>query len=380
MKIMDKQKKVRLARSVVDVEEALAVRRILLEDGYLGMGQEVRLFEEELREFFGGSEVVCVNSGTAALHLALMAVVKPGDEVLVPSFTFVASFQAITAAGGKPVACDIAPDTLLIDLNDAAKRLTKKTRVIMPVHYSGGVGDLKAVYTFAKKHKLRVIEDAAHAFGTTYHGKKIGSFGDIVCFSFDGIKNITSAEGGAIVTQDKKVLGFSKDARLLGVHKDTENRFKGRRSWEFEVLHQGYRYHMSNLFAAIGRVQLKKFLRFAAMRQAMAAKYQKELSGISGVEFLQRDYGTIVPHIFPILVKNGRRDLLRAFLQKKGIDTGIHYYPNHCLKFFAKKNARLPVTERIYGEILSLPLHPGLIGPEQNRVIAAMEEFFTGVK
>jgi len=370
-------KKIRVSKSCVNLQEAQALRRVILEDGYLGMGQEVCHFEKELGGFLKNKvQVTCVNSGTAALHLAVMSVIGPGDEVLLPSFTFVASFQAITAAGGQPVACDIDPDTLTIDLNDAAGRLTKKTRAIMPVHYSGGVGDLKAVYAFARKHKLRVIEDAAHAFGTTYQGKRVGSFGDIVCFSFDGIKNITCGEGGAVVTKDKKVVEFVKDARLLGVRKDTEKRFKGQRSWEFEVLHQGYRYHMSNLLAAIGRVQLKKFLRFAPVRQTLAKEYQKKLARISGLEFVERDYNTVVPHIFPLLVKNGRRDALRIFLQEKGIETGIHYYPNHWLKFFSKKNVHLPATERIYSEILSLPLHPGISHVDQRRVIAAIGEFF----
>ncbi len=373
---MDDHQKIRLARSVVDNKEANAVRRILLEDGYLGMGREVCLFEAELGRFFGGREVTCVNSGTAALHLAVMALVKEGNEVLVPSFTFVATFQAITAAGAKPVACDIDPDTLLIDLKDAARRITKKTRVIMPVHYSGGVGDLNAVYAFAGKHRLRVIEDAAHAFGSMYKDRKIGSFGDVICFSFDGIKSITSGEGGCIVSADKKFNAFVKDARLLGVCKDTDKRYSGERSWEFEVLHQGYRYHMSNIMAAIGRVQVNKFSRFAKTRQSLAKKYHKALSSIAGIDLLRRDYATIVPHIFPILVKNGRRDQLRAYLQKKGIETGIHYYPNHLLRFFVKKNVRLPVTENVYSRILSLPLHPALTSIEQNRVITALREFF----
>ena len=373
---MGKQKKICLARSIVDAKEAQALRRVLLEDGYLGMGKEVRCFEGELGRFFGGKySVVSVNSGTAALHLGVMAIVRPGYEVLVPSLTFVASFQAIRAAGAVPVACDIDPQTLLLDLKDASKRLTDKTRAIMPVHYAGSVGDLKAVYVFAKKHRLRVIEDAAHAFGTTYQGKRIGSFGDIVCFSFDGIKNITSAEGGAVVTRDKKVAEFVKDARLLGVRKDTEKRFKGQRSWEFDVLHQGYRYHMSNLFASIGRVQLTKFPRFASVRQSLAKTYQKKLTGIPGIELISIDLNTVVPHIFPILIKNGRRDDLRGFLQEKGIETGIHYYPNHRLKFFAKKNVCLPATDKVYLEILSLPLHPGLIRVDQKKIIAAIRQF-----
>ncbi|MBF0489185.1 MAG: aminotransferase class I/II-fold pyridoxal phosphate-dependent enzyme [Candidatus Omnitrophica bacterium] len=168
--------KIRVSKSCVGLQEVRVLRRVIMEVGYLGMGQEVQSFENELQEFLGGkSDVVCVNSGTAALHLALMSVIKPGDEVLVPSFTFVASFQAITAAGAKPVACDINPQTLIIDLEDAKKRLTKKTRAIIPVHFAGSVGNLKEVYSFAKKNKLRVIEDAAHAFGSTYQGQKVGN-------------------------------------------------------------------------------------------------------------------------------------------------------------------------------------------------------------
>ncbi len=368
---------IRLSKSVVDLKEARALQRVLLDDGYLGMGQEVRCFEEEIKSFLGGKgDVVCVNSGTAALHLAVMAVVKPGDEVLVPSFTFVASFQAITAAGAVPVACDIDPRTLLLDLKDAAKRITRRTRVVMPVHYAGVAGDLRAVYSFAKRHQLRVIEDAAHAFGTTYYGKKVGGFGDIACFSFDGIKNITSAEGGAVVTADEKVLEFIKDARLLGVHKDTDKRFSGQRSWEFEVSHQGYRYHMSNLFAAIGRTQLRKLPKFARVRQALAQRYQKELAGIKGLELTPMDLRVVVPHIFPILVKGGRRDALRAFLAQQGIESGIHYYPSHRLRFFAKPGVNCPQSDDVYARVLSLPLHPGLRMPEQLAVIKTVKEFF----
>ncbi len=369
---------IRLAKSVVDIKEAQALSGVILDDGYLGMGQEVRLFEDELKGFLGGrGAVICVNSGTAALHLAVMAVVKPGDEVLVPSFTFVASFQAITAAGAVPVACDIDPKTLLLDLKDAARRITRRTKVIMPVHYAGAVGDLKAVYSFARKYKLRVVEDAAHAFGTTYQGKKVGSFGDIACFSFDGIKNITSGEGGAVVTADKKVREFVKDARLLGVHKDTDKRFSGQRSWEFEVYHQGYRYHMSNLFAAIGRTQLKKMPKFSRSRQALASRYQKELGCVDGLDLTPMDLSVVVPHIFPILVKNGRRDGLRVFLAERGIESGIHYYPSHRLKFFSKPGVKCPRVDEVYAKVLSLPLHPDLTRVQQRTVIETVKEFLS---
>ena len=245
---------IHISRSVVGAAELEAMGRVMREDGYLGMGREVRAFEEELQEYFGGRDrqVICLNSGTAALHLAVAAVTDPGDEVLVQSLTFVATFQAISAAGAVPVACEVYPETVTLDLEDAARRITPRTRAVMPVHYASNPGDLEAIYGFARRYGLRVIEDAAHAFGCTYQGRKIGSFGDLACFSFDGIKNITSGEGGAVVTSDPRVIQSVQDARLLGVQRDTEKRYQGARSWEFDVQHQGYRYHLSNLFAAMG--------------------------------------------------------------------------------------------------------------------------------
>jgi len=373
--------KIRLSKSVLSAKEANAVRRVMLEDGYLGMGKEVQCFESELEEFIGGGvNVTCVSSGTAALQLGVMAAVKPGEEVLVQSLTFVASFQAIAAAGAVPVACEIDPSTITIDLKDAERRLTAKTKAIMPVHYASGVGDLKGIYAFAKKYGLRVIEDAAHAFGTIYNGKRIGSFGDIACFSFDGIKNITSGEGGAVVTRDSAVTRFVQDARLLGVKKDTEKRFTGQRSWEFDVTHLGYRYHMSNIFAALGRTQLARFAEFKKKRQVRAKEYVKALSGIAGIALLKNDYDKIVPHIFPVRVLGGERDALRAHLLEQNIETGIHYYPNHLLTLFGRSRVALPVTEKIYSELLTLPLHPDLTARQQEKIIASVRGFLAADK
>ena len=168
------------------------------------MGEEVQAFERELTGFFG-RQAVCVTNGTAALHLAVQGCgVGMGDEVLVPSLTYVACFQAISATGAVPVACDVDPQSFCLDWRDAEQRITAKTKAIMPVHYAGGVGDLDSIYALAQKAELRVIEDAAHAFGSSYQKRKVGSFGDIACFSFDGIKNITSGEGGCIVTDDQE--------------------------------------------------------------------------------------------------------------------------------------------------------------------------------
>jgi len=372
---------IKISKSAVGAAELEAMARVMREDGYLGMGREVRAFEEELKAYLGGREdrqVICLNSGTAALHLAVAAITRPGDEVLVQSLTFVATFQAISAAGAVPVACEVYPETVTLDLEDAARRITPRTRAVMPVHYASNPGDLEALYDFARRHGLRVIEDAAHAFGCTDNGRKIGSFGDLACFSFDGLKNITSGEGGAVVTADPGVIQAIQDARLLGVQRDTEKRYQGARSWEFDVQHQGYRYHLSNLFAAMGRVQLGRFEgEFKPRRVELARKYRQAFAGTGNLQLLAGDPGPIVPHIFPIRVLNGKRDGLRQFLQDRGIETGIHYKPNHLLSFYGGGREALPVTERLYEELLTLPLHPGLGDAEINYTIKAVREFLS---
>jgi len=355
------KKLIRLSKSCIGEAEKQAVLGVLGRE-FLGMGSEVLQFEQALTEFFG-RPVICVANGTAALHLAVQACgIGPGDEVLVPSLTYVASFQAISATGAKPVACDIDPKNYLLDLRDAERRLSSRTKAIMPVHYSGGVGDLEATYAFANQNNLRVIEDAAHAFGTRYMGKRVGGFGDVACFSFDGIKNITSGEGGCIVTDDPVILRKVQDARLLGVEKDTENRYAGRRSWEFDVANQGWRYHMSNIMAAIGLEQLKRFPEMAAKRQNLALKYDELLKNHSHIQPLLRDYDSVVPHIYVVRIEGMlNRKSLQEKMLASGIQTGFHYQPNHLLSLYCDLDSLpLPETNKVFPELLTLPLHPDI--------------------
>jgi dTDP-4-amino-4,6-dideoxygalactose transaminase len=352
-------KNIRLSKSVIGQEEINAVADVLKYE-YLGMGDYVKKFEDELSIFFG-RDVTLVNTGTAALHLALQGIgLRQNDEVLVQSLTYVASFQAIRATGAKPIACEVYPDTLTIDIEDAKKKITSRTKAVMPVHYAGNTGNLDAIYKFAEEYKLRVVEDAAHAFGTTYKGKLVGSFGDICCFSMDGIKNITSGEGGCIITDDKIVQKIIKDARLLGVENDTESRFKGARTWDFDVKYQGWRFHMSNIMAAIGLTQLLKFPLFKQKRQRLAKLYQNELKGV--VKLLDCNYSDVVPHIMVVRVDPSKRELLKATLKEQGVATGIHYKPNHLLSLFCynQDNSTLRKTEKIYTELITLPLHHDL--------------------
>lgn len=369
---------IRLSRSLVGEEEKAALARVI-DGGYLGMGEEVRLFEQELAAYLGTDRhVICVNTGTAALQLAVSSLgLGEGDEVLVPTITYVASFQAIRATGARPVACDVRPGDLYLDVEDAARRLTPRTKAVMPVHYASGTAGLDAVYAFAGQHGLRVIEDAAHSIGGSHAGIKVGAAGDVVCFSFDGIKNITSGEGGAIVTADSEVARLARDARLLGVERDTEARFSAKRSWTFDVHHQGYRYHMSNLMAALGRAQLAKIDGFCARRQVLAARYREDLAGINAISILDLDWDEIVPHIFVIRVAGGQRDALAGYLKEKGIETGFHYQPNHKLSYFADGHT-FPQADRAAEEILTIPLHAALTDDEQAQVIAAVRHFAGG--
>lgn len=372
----------RLSRSIVGEKEADAVRRVIVEDGYLGMGSEVHRFEEDLAAYLGveACQLATANTGTAALTLAVDAA-APGrfgagerGSVLVPSLTFVASFQAVAACGCTPIPCEVLTETGTIDLEDAEKRLRPDTFAIMPVHYASNPYGIDETYEFARRHGLRVIEDAAHAFGCRHKGKKIGSFGDIICFSFDGIKNITSGEGGLVVAMNKGEAGVMQDARLLSVHKDTQARFQGGRTWDPDVVRQGWRFHMSNIMAAIGRVQLNRLEgEFIPARKRLSSLYRELLGADERVAFLATSpEDDICPHIQPLRVKGGRMPEVRQYLLDHDIPVGVHYKPNHLLTYF--KSDPLPKTEALFSELMTLPLHPGLSEDDVRLVCATIRE------
>ena len=350
-----KMRKIRLSKSSIGDIEKQAVLKVLDEE-YLGMGKNVMQFEIAIKEYLATDmEVVCVNTGTSALHLALAALdFNESDEILVPTITYVASFQAISALGLKPIPCDIDPDTIFIDKDDIKRRITKKTRAIMPVHYASSSKGMESIYEIASEFGLRVIEDAAQGFGCLRNGKKVGSSGDIICFSFDGVKNITCGEGGAILSSDLKFIQKVRDMRLLGVEKDSEKRYLGQRSWDFDVKLQGFRYHMSNIMAAIGIAQLSRINGFISKRKELARLYVDLLKDVDEVDYLKFDFDDVTPYVFVIKAKN--RDGLRNFLLENGIETGIHYKPNHLLTKF-NTSYSLPRSEKIYNEILTLPCH-----------------------
>ncbi len=351
--------------------------RDVFASGYFGLAAKVVEFEQRIASQIGAGAVVATNSGTSALHLALDALgIGRGDEVIVPSLTFVACFQAIAATGATPVACDVLSDSLLIDVQDARRRITPRTKAIMPVHYGGRPCDMDALLELARPSRLRVVEDAAHAFGSSHRGRRVGSFGDVACFSFDSIKNITCGEGGAVVCRDDRLAGLMRRKRLLGIERkgQTSTSWK-ERGWHFEVETLGFRYHMSAINAAIGIVQLRKLAAFVARRRAICARYDAALAEERGISLIPGGYDEIAPHIYVVRVLDGLRDALMNRLKERDIETGINYVPNHLHPFFRRPGIALPVTDRAYGEILTLPLHCELADADVDVVVDVIREF-----
>ncbi|MGA2935099.1 MAG: DegT/DnrJ/EryC1/StrS family aminotransferase [Methanomicrobiales archaeon] len=358
-----------VSRPSVGEEELAAVRKVFA-SGWLGLGADVLEFEEAISQFLGASNVVCTNTGTTALHLALETLgIGPGDEVLVPSFTFVATVQAISATGARPVFCDIREEDLNLDVEDARRRLTPETRAILPVHYRGIPCDMDELQELAGERDLHIVEDAAHAFGSSYGGRPIGSFGEMACFSFDPIKNITCGEGGAVVFRDNGLLERIQQKRILGIDKDTWSRYRNERSWFYDVVTQGYRYHMSNISAAIGLVQIRKFGAMNRRKIEVARRYDEAFGDMDGVEILgNRDYEGIGLFAYMMRVRSHRNELI-DFLAGRGVGSGVHYIPSHLFSYYRREGLVLPVTEQIYREIISLPLFPDITDEEVERVI-----------
>ena len=363
-----------VSRPSMGSEELAEVKKVF-DTGWLGMGKWVFDFENRLKEVLGAGNVVAVNTGTTALHLALDALgLKQGDEVIVPSLTFVASVQTIVACGATPVFCDIDGDTLNMDPEDAEKRVTSRTKAIMPVHYCGLPCNMDRILSIARENNLTVVEDAAHAFGSSYKGRKIGAFGDITCFSFDPIKNITCGEGGAVATNNDEIAQIMRKKRILGIDKDTWSRFGQKKDWFYSVNMPGFRYHMSNINAAIGLVQLEKLSSFLSRKREIVERYDGAFAGLSGITILKKDYENTAFFSY-ILKVELKRDEFIDFLKSKGIDSGVHYIPNHLQPFFEDPKVALPVTERVWQQIVTLPLYYDMSDDDVQTVIDAVSRF-----
>ena len=346
--------------------------------GWLGMGEEVARFEEEVGAFLGVRGVVSCNTGTSALHLALAALGLPaGAEVIVPSLTWVASVQAILMAGLTPVFADVDDHTLNMTAATVAAVVSSRTGAIMPVHYRGLACDLDPIVELAEAHGAVVVEDAAHAFGSSHRGRLIGQSGHITCFSFDPIKNITCGEGGAVVSNAERfdgVLAAARSMRVLGLDLDGWSRNRAERPFHYDVTADGFRYHMPNICAAIGRVQLQRFDGMALRRREIAQRYQEAFTGLEAVRVMPFDAATTVP--FMSVVRVEARAAFMAHLRASGVSCGVHYLPNHRhTRFREFRRGDLAVTERAVEEIVTIPLFVDQTDAQVDAVIAAVRSF-----
>lgn len=355
--------------------ELEAVRQVL-ESRWLGRGRLTKEFEDRLGDYLGVRHVIAVNSGTAALHLALDALeLEPGEEVIVPSLTFVSSVQAILAAGGRPVFCEVNPDSLNMEAGDAAACLSERTRAILAVHYGGRICDMEGLRRLAAGRGIRLVEDAAHAFGSGVAGARAGTLGDIGCFSFDPIKNITCGGGGAVVTNNGELAERIRARHNVGLETDSWSRLTGERPWFYRVVEPGYRYYMSNLNAAIGLAQLDRMEEFRARKRAIVRRYEEAFSATEGLTVVRHDLKDVFPFNYVVRVDGGRRDALMRHLRERGIGTTIQFIPNHMQPVFAPFARPLPVTERLYEEILTLPLYVEMTDADVEEVIGEVQAF-----
>ena len=351
-----------------------------LEQGWLGMGASVGAFEEALQQVLGAQDrhVVAVNTGHSALHLALMlAGVGPGDEVITPSFNNIADFQAILAVGASPVFCDILEDTLCLDVAKAEALVGPRTKAIIAMDYDCFLADHDAVSALAARHGLRVIHDAAHSIGSSYRGKRVGSFSDICMFSFDPVKTITCIDGGALVVRTEQEMAALHEMRLIGMGQPASVMYGNQRAWTYDVKRLGFRYHMANLHAAIGLAQLAKLPAISASRQASCRRYNDRLAAVPHVSTPASDFVDVTPFLYYIRVPAESRDALRAGLKEAGVDTGIHWQPGHWFSLF--KDARrgdLGITDAVGAQVLSLPLHSMMEPDTVDQVCDAIAAFY----
>lgn len=362
-------------RPGVGQREADAVARVL-ESGWLGSGPVVEQFEEAIAEICGAEHVVAVSSGSAALHLAVLALeLDPGDEVIVPSLTHVSGPQAVLAAGGRPVFADVEAETANLDPCDAERLIGPRTRALMPVHYAGFACRMDELQGIAARHGLSIVEDAAHAFGSTYRGKPIGSHGNPTCFSFDPVKNVTCGEGGAIATGDVRRAKSIRAAANLGVAADSWHRRGTARPWHYEAAGPGFRYQLSDLNAAVGLAQIESLDEARERKRSLLVRYREELADVDGITPLAGDVDTAFPFLCAVRVADGRRDALAAHLARDGIQAWVHFVPCHRQRAFASGDVDLPVTDRLGDELLTLPLNLGLTDDDIDAVLDSIRSF-----
>lgn len=368
-------------------EAAIADVADSIRKGWMAMGPKTIDFENKFANYVGAKYAVSVNSATAGLHLAVMALIQPGDEVITTAMTFASTVNAIIFAGGKPVLVDIDQHTFNIDVKAIEKAITPKTKAIIPVHFAGRPCDMDALEALAKKYNLGIIEDAAHALGAQYKGKKIGTGrgkNHIAVFSFHPTKNITTGEGGMVCTDDEDAAEIMSMQRQNGMSKGAWNRYQANGKAHYDIFKPGLKYQMLDIQAAIGRDQLMYLEEFNNRRREIVARYQKELANVKGLILPPEiETGNVHSwHIYTPLIDidtlGFSRDEFMAQMSKRNIGTAYHYQALHLFTCYGKitglKAGDLPNAEYVSERIVSLPLFPKMTDEDVTDVIEAIKE------
>jgi dTDP-4-amino-4,6-dideoxygalactose transaminase len=369
-------------KPVLGEEEIEAVSEVI-RSGWIGTGDRCAEFEQAFADHVGAPHAVAVSSCTAALHVALAAAgVAPGDEVITTALTFVATAHAIAHAGATPVLADVERDTLNIDVADVRRKLTERTRAIIPVHFGGLAVDLAALRTIANETGAVLIEDAAHAVGTVHEGRPIGATG-IACFSFYPNKNITTGEGGMVTTDDPGLAEQMHVLRLHGLSRDAWERFRSKRVVRSDAIALGFKYNLTDMQAAMGLVQLRKLDSFMDIRCRLATAYDHELADIAGLRAQPRPWSDTerhAHHLYVVQVDPDEfgidRDDLLAALRAENIGAGVHYRAVHLHPYYhdtlGLEAQDLPVATELSQRVLSLPLSATMTEDDVARVGAAL--------
>jgi len=355
-----------------------------LRSGWITMGPKVMEFEKKFADFInkGSSKQIkalLVNSCTAALHLALKAIgLKLGDEVILPTNTFIATAEVVTYFNAKPVLCDIDYDTMLMDVNKLEALITDKTKAIIPVHFAGQPCDMDEILDIARRYNLKVIEDAAHSFPAFYKDKAVGTIGDITCFSFYATKTLAMGEGGAITTDNEEYLKSIKINRLHGINRDAWDRYTMKGSWYYEVVDNGLKYNSTDINAALGLAQLNKAEWMMKEREKIAKMYIDAFKGDERIGLpVVKDDRVSAWHLFVIKVKN--RNHLIEKLKEVGVGTSVHFIPVHKHPYyrnnFGYNDSDYPVANRVFELSLSLPIWPGMKDEEVEYVVDMVKRY-----
>jgi len=348
-------------RQSVDEEDIAAVAEVLRSD-WLTTGPKVPEFEEAVAKYCGARHGVAVSSGTAALHAAMYTIgIGPGDEVIVPTMTFVATANCVVYQGGRPVFADVEKDTLLIDPTDVASKITDKTRAIIAVDYAGQPCDYDALRAIADQHGLFLVADSCHALGAEYKGRKTGSLADLTVFSFHPVKHITTGEGGMIVTDYPALANKMRLFRNHGITTDHRQR-ASEGTWRYEMVDLGYNYRLSDIQCALGISQLKKLPNWIKRRQEVAACYDQAFAGTNIRPLYKHDNRSHAYHLY--VVKVPKRNKVFTALRNSGIGVNVHYLPVHLHPYYRDNfntgEGLCPISEETIHKVISLPMHQSL--------------------